>query len=312
MSTESQIRDRVLRGLALNRTPGYHFVGNFLRLSFESNTEADVRIAMDGGAHVAEANGNVNYGALAALADISLAANVRAGHTPASRLATVQMNLQFNGAPMTGRLQSASVLQGYVDKITSRQGTGQVTVSANGKPVCFGTGTFMVLNPPKGVALYPMSHRKDSDGDVAPLSESELTRDERKVLQLTDAALSNTHKGGTFIRRFWGFDTHALTGGAAGKLTNGPHVGNRVGHLQGGVTMGLGIATAETALPATWMLSAVTAWYISPGEGRVIKAKSKIIHHGRLTSVVRTVITGKNNKRVMEMVTTHAHKVAAE
>ncbi|HTE16545.1 MAG TPA: hypothetical protein VK642_15850 [Burkholderiales bacterium] len=302
------IRERVLRGLALNRTPGYHFTGNFLDFSFDQVSEQDVRMAMDVGPHVAELNGNVNYGALAVLADIALAANVRAGHTPASRLATVQMNLQFTGAPMTGRLHAASTLQGYVDKITSRQGAGQVTITAHDKPVCFGYGTFMVLNPPKGVALYPMSHRKGGDPLTAPLSESELQRDERKVLALADAALADTHKSNTFIRRFWGIHTHAVTKGATGSLKNGPHVGNRVGHLQGGVTMALGIATAEAALPATWMLSAVTAWYISPGEGRVIKAKSKIIHHGRLTSVVRTEITGKNKRRVMEMITTHAHK----
>ncbi len=308
MNDATSIRNRILRGLALNRTPGYHFTGNFLSLSFEKNTEQDARLSMAAGPHNVEANGNVSYGALAVLADIALAANVRAGHTPASRLATVQMNLQFTGAPMTGRLHAASKLQGYVQNVTSVQGAGQVTVTANGKPVCYGVGTFMVLNPPKGVALYPMSHRQDSDADVAPLAEAELNRDERRVLALTDAALADTHKGGSFIRRFWGFDTHAITGGASGKLQNGPHVGNRVGHLQGGVTMGLGIATAETALPASWTLSAVTAWYISPGEGRVIKARSKIIHHGRLTSVVRTEITGKNKRRVMEMITTHAHK----
>ena len=317
MNDATLIRNRILRGLALNRTPGYHFTGNFLSLSFEKNTEQDVRLSMAAGAHNVEANGNVSYGALAVLADIALATNVRAGHTPATRLATVQMNLQFTGAPMTGRLHAASKLQGYVQNVTSVQGAGQVTVMANGKPVCYGVGTFMVLNPPKGVALYPMSHRKDGDADVAPLAEAQLNRDERRVLALTDAALAEmqnetqnkTHRGGSFIRRFWGFDTHAITGGASGKLNNGPHVGNRVGHLQGGVTMGLGIATAETALPASWTLSAVTAWYISPGEGRVIKAKSKIIHHGRLTSVVRTEITGKNKRRVMEMITTHAHKV---
>ncbi|MEQ1772624.1 MAG: hypothetical protein ABL891_02465 [Burkholderiales bacterium] len=307
-SIESSIRRRVLRGLALNRTPGYHFTGNFLNFSFDHNAEHDVRMSMDAGPHVVESNGNVNYGALAVLADIALAANVRAGHTPASRLATVQMNLQFTGVPMTGRLHAASSLQGYVGNITSKQGSGQVTVSSNSKPVCYGVGTFMVLNPPKGVALYPMSHRKDSDADVAPLAESELQRDERKVLEFADAAIAAAQKGDAFIRRFWGFDTHPLTKGAAGKLKNGPHVSNRVGHLQGGITMGLGIATAETALPTSWMLSAVTAWYISPGEGRVIKAKSKIIHHGRLTAVVRTEITGKNNRRVMEMITTHAHK----
>lgn len=308
MSTESLIRSRVLRGLALNRTPGYHFVGNFLQFSFEHVAERDVRMTMDVGPHVAETNGNVNYGALAVFADIALAANVRAGHQPHSRLATVQMNLQFTGAPMTGRLHAQSTLQGYVENITSRQGAGRVTVTAQGKPVCFGYGTFMVLNPPKGVALYPMELRKESDPEVPPLAESDLKRDERKVLAFADAVLADERAHEAFIRRFWGYHTHAVTHGAAGFLNNGPHVGNRVGHLQGGVTMGLGIATAEAALPPSWTLSAVTAWYISPGEGRVIRARSKIIHHGRLTSVVRTEITGKNKRRVMEMITTHAHK----
>src|SRR5436190_935393 len=111
MSTASQIRDRILRGLALNRTPGYHFTGNFLDFSFEHVSEQDVRMSMDVGPHIAESNGNVSYGAVAVLADIALAANVRAGHTPSSRLATVQMNLQFTGAPMTGMLHAASALQ---------------------------------------------------------------------------------------------------------------------------------------------------------------------------------------------------------
>ncbi len=310
MSTDSQIRERVLRAFTLNRTPGYHFIGNFLNFSFDLVTEPQVRMAMDAGPHIADAQGNVHYGAAAIFADMAMAANIRAGHFPYSRLATVQMNLQFTGVPMRGRLQLDSRLQGYVDNITSRQGAANVTLTAHGKPVCFGYGTFMVLDPPNGVALYNMSLPKDGDPPVAPMPENELNRDERAVLQRVDAALAAAHKGGTFIDHFWGIETHALTQGAAGSLANGPHVSNRVGHLQGGMTMALGIATAQTALPPTWMLSAVTAWYISPGEGRVIKAKSKIIHHGRLTSVVRTQMTGKNNRRVMEMITTHAHKTA--
>ena len=237
-----------------------------------------------------------------------MAANVRAGHTPATRLATVQMNLQFTGAPMTGTLRAESTIHGYVEHITSLQAATQVTVTSNGKPVCYGVGAFMVLDPPKGVALYNMALRKDSDAAVTPLAETELNRDERKVLALADAAIARTHAGEAFINGFLGVKTHALAKGAAGALKNGPHVGNRVGHLQGGVTMGLGIATAEAALSASWMLSAVTAWYIRPGEGRVIKARSKIIHHGRLTAVVRTELTGKGKRRVMEMITTHAHK----
>ena len=313
MSIESDIRERVLRGLAMNRTPGYHYAGNFLDFSFEHVAVDDVRMRMSVGPHVAEANGNVNYCALAILADMGMAANIRAGHTLATRVATVQMNLQFTGSPMTGRLLSASRLQEYVKGCNSAQGAAEVTVSADGVPVCYGTGTFMVLEPPPGVALYSMSHRKETDPPIAPLAERELKRDEKKVLAIADAALAEMRAGGNFIKSFWGVKTHARhtgAGGAVGALNNSPHVGNRVGHLQGGVTMGLGVATAETALPANWMLSAVTAWYIRPGEGRVIKAKSKIIHQGRLTAVVRTEITGKNNKRVMEMITTHAHKSA--
>lgn len=292
----------------MNRTPGYHYTGNFLDFSFEHVAVEDVRMHMDVGPHVAEADGNVNYCALAILADMGMAANIRAGHTLATRVATVQMNLQFTGSPMVGRLLSASRLQEYVKGCNSAQGAAEVTVSADGVPVCYGTGTFMVLEPPPGVALYSMSHRKDSDPPIAPLTESELLRDEKKVLAIADAALAEMRTGGNFISNFWGIKTEARDKGAVGALKNSPHVGNRVGHLQGGVTLGLGVATAETALPANWMLSAVTAWYIRPGEGRVIKAKSKIIHQGRLTAVVRTEIIGKNNKRVMEMITTHAHK----
>jgi acyl-coenzyme A thioesterase PaaI-like protein len=52
----------------------------------------------------------------------------------------------------------------------------------------------------------------------------------------------------------------------------------------------------------------VSAWFIRPAEGRTIKAKSKIVHQGRLTGVVRTEIIGEDNRRVMDMVTTHARK----
>lgn len=312
MITEQLIRERTLRALALNRTPGYHYTGNFLEFSFEEVTEPVVRMSMQVGPHVTESNGNCNYAVLAVFADMAMAANVRAGHQPSTRLATVQMNLQFTGAPMTDALQLESRLQGYIEGVSSKQGATQVTVTSNGKPVCFGTGAFMVLDPPPGVALYNMALRKDTDPPVAPLTEKALTREERKVLAVADAAIARVQAGEPFIQGFLGVKTRVLEKGATSALKNGPHIGNRVGHLQGGITMGLGITTAEAALPANWTLSSVTAWYISPGEGRTIKAKSKVVHRGRLTAVVRTEIFGKNNRRVMEMVTAHASTSASK
>ncbi len=313
MSTESSaqnIRERTLRALALNRTPGYHYTGNFLGFSFEEVTEPRVRMSMQVGPHVTEADGNCHFSPLAVFADMAMAANVRAGHQPSTRLATVQMNLQFTGAPMRDTLHLESRLQSYIEGVSSKQGATQVTVTAAGKPVCFGTGAFMVLDPPPGVTLYNMALRKDSDPAVAPLPEKSLTREERKVLAVTDAAIARLPAGESFMQGFLGVKTQALEQGATGALRNGPHIGNRVGHLQGGITMGLGVATAQAALPAHWMLSSATAWYISPGEGRTIKARSKIVHRGRLTAVVRTEIFGKNNRRVMEMITAHASAAA--
>jgi acyl-coenzyme A thioesterase PaaI-like protein len=310
VSEEQFFRDRVLRGLALNRTPGYHYIGNYLDFSFDHVAERDLRMAMEVGPHCCVENGDIAYSAMAVFVDIAMAANVRAGHTPASRLATVQMNLQFTGEPMTGRLDLRSSLQSYVKGITSTQGAAAATVTAHGKPVCLGYGTFMVLDPPKGVSLYNMSHRKWSDPDVPMLKLEELDRDERKVVAAGARAIAAMQNGKRFYDGFIGIETKPGDGGATAKLPNGPHVGNRVGHLQGGVTMALGIASAEASLPAGWRLSAVTAWYISPGQGRVIRARSRVVHHGRLTAVVRTEILGKNNRRVMEMVTTHASRAA--
>lgn len=308
VSIETELRRRVLRGLALNRTPGYHYMGNFFDFSFDHVAERDVRMTMDVGEHCRVANGDAAYSAMAVFVDIAMAANVRAGHTPASRLATVQMNLQFTGEPMTGRLSLQSALQGYVKNVTSVQGAATATVTAHGRPVCLGHGTFMVLDPPKGVTLYDMSHRKHGDPDVAPLAIEQLDPKERKVVAAGERAIAGMVEGKLFYDGFIGIETQPGGKGATARLPYGPHVGNRVGHLQGGVTMGLGIAAAEASLSATWRLSAVTAWYISPGQGRVIRARSRIVHHGRLTAVVRTEIFGKNNRRVMEMVTTHAHR----
>ena len=101
---------------------------------------------------------------------------------------------------------------------------------------------------------------------------------------------------GAFIRNFWG-------GGAS--LENGLHVGNRVGHAQGGLLVAMAAASASGALPAGWQLSGMTSLYVRPGEGARLDAKSTVIHQGRLTAVVRTRITGRKRRRVLEVASTH-------
>jgi len=309
VKNQQLIRNQVLRGITLNREPGMHFAGNFLDLSYDRVSAKEARITLDTAPHSAETDGQINLGAFAVLVDLALAASVRAGLEPETRLATVSMNLHFTGASLTGRLEAVSAFQGFFRDSAGRQGLSRVSVVANGEQACFGSGTFMVLKPPKGIQLHPVRHRRRSEAEVMPLTEGELKRDELRLLHRAEATLAAVAAhGGSFIRRFWGYEPHPIAGGAACAVKNGPHIGNRVGHVQGGVLLGLAATTACAALPSTWMLTGVSAWYISPGEGRTLRAKAKIVHHGRLTSVVRTQITGKNNRRVLEVVTTHAHR----
>ena len=309
MNEQSFIHDRVLRGLALNRMPGYHFTGNFLDISFDHVVQEDARLTLDAAPHCTDADGQMNLGAFAVLADVTLATTIRAGLDPATRLATVNLNLHFTGAPLVGRLEAAGAFQGFLRDGAGRQGLSCLTVSACGEKICVGTGAFMIMNPSAGVALHPMPLPRRGESGPEPLAESELKRVELKVLRHAEATLAGiAAHGGSFIRRFWGYEPHHVEGGAACAVKNGPHIANRVGHVQGGVLLGLAANTACAALPPTWMLTGVAAWYISPGEGRTLRAKAKIVHHGRLTSVVRTQVSGKNNRRVLEVMTTHAHR----
>ena len=69
--------------------------------------------------------------------------------------------------------------------------------------------------------------------------------------------------------------------------------------------VGMAAANAGAALKGNWRLAGLSALYISPGEGRILRASSAVVHQGRLTAVVRTRVTGRNRRRVLEVLTTH-------
>lgn len=294
MNARDRIRRRVLRGIALNRQPGFHFPGNFLDVSFDKVSRKGVRLSIAPGAWSIDASGQTDLGALAILADLALGASIRAQLSRETRIATVSLALQFTGAPRRGRLHARGEFQGFFDGGAGRLGLSRVSVTGSAGLVCYGTGSFMALQPPKGMTLHPVPLRNRRSVAPGPLKEKDLSPEERKILGRADAALA---AGGNFIGRFWG---------GAKTLHNGLHAGNRVGHAQGGILVAMAAKNAAAKLRGDWRLGAVTALYISPGEGRTLRASSTVIHQGRLTAVVRTTITGMNRRAVLEVVTSHS------
>ena len=310
--SEQVIRDRVLRGLALNREPGFHFAGNFLDVSFDHVSRAASRLSLAPGPWCVDADGQVDLGSLAMLADLALAATVRAQLGRATRLATVSMNLELTGVPRIGRLDAAAEFHGFFREASGRLGQSRVVIASAAGEVAFGSGAFMALRPPPGVTMHPAPNRNRDSPPVPPLSGSDLKRDEVRILRHAEATLASiAADGGSFVHRFWGYAPRRVASGTTAVMKNGPHIGNRVGHAQGGIQLGLAAVTASAALPATWALTGISGWYISPGEGTALRARSEIVHHGRQTAVIRTQLTGREKRPVLEVVTTHTNRPAA-
>ena len=303
MNPSQAIRRRVLRGIALNRTPGLHFAGNFLDVSFDHVARDGARLSVDPGPWCTETDGQVDFGSVAILADLALAASMRAHLASATRLATVSMSLQFTGVPPAARLKAEGVFEGFFRQGPARLGMSRVSVRSRAGQVCYGAGTFMALEPPRGVTLHPVPLRTRRSPEPRIPPREALHKAEREILRQADAAIA---AGGPFIGRFWGPQPHRTDAGATCALENGPHIGNRVGHAQGGILLALAAGTAATALTPHWRLSGISASYLRPGEGRTLRARARIVHHGRLLAVVRTEVFGRNRRRVLEVTSTHA------
>jgi acyl-coenzyme A thioesterase PaaI-like protein len=301
----AEIRAQVLRGIAGNRTPGLHFPGFFLDIRWHEVAHEGARVSIADGPHCRDADGGMDVAALAILADTALATATRQLVAPGARLATLHMQLQFTGAPAVGEVSADARLLGFGTGAALEQSLTSATLHANGKPVCYASGEFVPLNPPLGVTLAPLPWQRKGVPAVVPPAENTLDTHERAILKACDAALAKSSPHASFVQHFWGGAPKRVAHGASMRVAIGAHLGNRVGHVQGGISFGIAAACARAAVPATMMLSNVSAWYISPGHGKALTVRSRVMHAGRTIAVVRTEIKTASGERVLEAVTHH-------
>lgn len=305
LTAAGQIRARVLRAIAGNRNPGLHFPGYFLDIDWRKVAGDSVRVAIAGGPHCQDADGTVNIAALAILADTAFGTTARLGLAPGARLATIHMQIQFTGAPATGELSAEGRLLGFTEETALRQALSSAVLSANGRTVCHASGEFVALDAPPGVTLAPLPWQHAEPPPIVPVAERDLQAHERAILAACDAALAKASPHHSFVQHFWGGVPRRTAAGAANRVAIGPHIGNRVGHVQGGILLGIAATNACAAAPAAMMLSNVSACYISPGRGKALAVKSRVVHAGRSIAVVRTEIKTAAGERVLEAVSHH-------
>jgi acyl-coenzyme A thioesterase PaaI-like protein len=293
---------RVLRAIASNRTPGFNFPGYFLELSYDRVAKATAVASLDAGAHNMDASGQVDLGAVALLADMALAAALRGTVGASARLATVTMQLQLTGLRREGRLTASAAFDGFIAGARGRQGSSRAEIRSGRKLVAHASAAFMLLGEAKATAPHPLPRRGAVRSASATHPEHLNAEEERVFLRAADALRAD----GPFLANFWGYLPKRSADGARCSAPLGMHIGNRVGHAQGGVTFGLAAATACAALGAEWPLVSASAWYVGPGTGLKLRARSKVTHRGLLTAVVSTRIESDEGRGVLELVSSHA------
>jgi uncharacterized protein (TIGR00369 family) len=302
--------DYVLAGIARSRAPGFNFPGNYLQVAYDRVKKNAATLSLDAGPHCIDRDGQVNLGALALLADMALAASFRESVGRYTRLATVSMNLQFTGAPRTGRLVAEATYDGLVPGLAGEQGLARVEMRSNGRLICTGSGGFMAFLSARHKLAHPMQARSRTWRSPPVPAIEDLTPEEAAIYANAMRALKARDER-SFIEGFWGYRPRASKTGASATMPIAPHTGNRIGHAQGGITFGLATTTATAALIGgetgdSWSLVSASAWYVGVGTGKRLRAKSTIVHKGGATAVVHTRIANDEGRGVLECVTSHA------
>ena len=300
------IRRRALVALSRNRIPGYHFGGLFLDLECRRYDRGGVVLEMETGAHNANPDGTTHFGAVAFLADMALASSCRAFVDPTRRTATLVLEVRLTGEEPRGRLRAEARSEGFDERTALPQAYCTGRILAGDREVMRMSGTWVSPPSPDGRPLHPLPWEAGDAYPVAPqLGIDQLDALERAVLRRVEDAL-RAAKHGDFMQRFFVPVVRHTPNGAAGHLPIGLYVGNRVGHVQGGFTFNTAVATAVAAVPHHPLLTGVCAWYISPGQGKALRARATVLQKGRNVAVVRTEVFATGGKRVLEVVSNHA------
>ena len=193
--------------------------------------------------------------------------------------------------------------EGWSEGNEGRFAASHVELMGPNGPVGSASGQFAALGgPDMAVRFYDTEH-------LAPLAVVDLTDSEQAVFARAGDALQRAQsKGTSFITEFWDIAVEPIDGGARAIFRNGPHAANLVGHLQGGLQMGLAEMTAAGALGDGWAMTSLNACFVRAGVGKEFVTTSEVMHRGRTTAVLVNRIRDEQGRLVLETTSTHAKR----
>ena len=289
---------RVLEALHAARTPGWMFPAHFLDIFFEpAGAERGACALMQAGPHCLDATGRVSHAALAVLADVCMAAAVRAHAGREVRIATLTLRLSFGALPAAGRLRAAAHVRMMPAQLAMNSAIVGVEIrDAGGAMVCSGEATFAALENRQQTASHPLPTASTLTGGLRPAA---LAPDEQPVWEWARTAAIEADGAASFLDRFWSLHSPMpprSEGGVAWSVGLGRHNSNRVGHLQGGVLLGLLASACRQATAPQFALVDIAVQYLEAASEQQLAVHAHPVRSGGSAAASHASLRGADGK----------------
>jgi acyl-coenzyme A thioesterase PaaI-like protein len=295
---------RAEHALLLNRKARLNFPGIFIGLGGRKLGPEDLVLEIPEDPVLYDARGELNLLALGVVVDIALGAVTRLQTEPTVRPATVQLAMQMTGAPMTGAISTHAHYVGRCERLGLTQMLSTGVIKSGDTLIGHASGAFVMLDLPEGTTQTPWPWVPAEIAE-APAEAYELDDAERAAVKACARAEAAATVEQPFIEHFWCGIPKRGAGSAQLSVNVTPHLGNRVGHVHGGISLGMAARVACAAAPDTMRLSNLTAWFVSPGLPPRLRIRSRVVQQGRNLAVVHTQIVGATGKLVLEVTSQH-------
>jgi acyl-coenzyme A thioesterase PaaI-like protein len=293
-TTDDLVLARALHAVGRARALGLHFYGHFIGIGGSLAVDGRSEVWTDGEPEGAGAPG-VSTTALATVADLAVGAAIRSHLDPGCRLGTVTLSIRHPQVSIHGPI----IARGEAEPGDGDLNPGRCLLSTpDGTIVGNAQAWFAWLPPPPGrvLSLMPWEYTDPPPYVVPALAD--LDEQEAAAVAAARAAGARASRRGTSISdELLNFDWRsAIEGCSSGELANGPELGNRVGHIQGGALYGAAALVAARALnvPAAIVIEGHYQ-FVRPADGALVHGEGTVLRRGRSAAFVeaRLAVDGK-------------------
>ena len=304
----SALYQRVEHSLLVSRQAKLAFPSVFMGITGRPSGDTDG----DGGAVLTfkddatfrDSTGELNWCALCGLLDgvLGAASDMQTGSRV--RPATAHIELQMTGASSVGDISVEARFVAHAHTGRVKQSLISANIKCGDALVGRASATCVLLDLAQDEtrAQWPWLPDGFKLDEQAPVTFSANEMEALKACERAETLASEAHH---FIDHLWCGIPQAQDGKAHLRINVAPHLGNRIGHVQGGLLLGAAAMVANAAASEKMRLSNISAYFVSPGVGATLDVQSSVTRQGRNLSLVQTQITGPTGKLVVETMSQH-------